>query len=183
MKDRTMTSRRVLRAAAVRDSWSWEGPFSGWRCRKPRRAWCRAGFGGRAVAVSSAMAVRAGRRSWACQARFGRRRNRAAPAPSATMPRPAAVVTCWEPWRLWPWTWRWPAAAPAAMAAAALNRNRNQSTGLRLSRAVMTFFLPGWGAVDGAGCGLAGVTGVQLSGADMTFFLPGTGAGWSDAGV
>jgi len=92
------------------------------------------------------------------------------------MPIPAAVVTCWEPWRLWPWTWRWLPAAPAAMAAAALNRNRNQSTGLRLSRADMTFFLPRWGAVTGAGCGLAGVTGVRVGRADMTFFLPDSGS-------
>src|SRR5216684_2479620 len=101
-----------------------------------------------------------------CQARLGRRRNRAAPAPSATMPMPAAVVTCWVPCRLWPWRWRWLPAAPAAMATAALNRNRDQSTGLRLSRADMTFFLPDWGAVDGAGWGGQGSdAGVRCGGA------------------
>src|SRR6266536_1740713 len=96
------------------------------------------------------------------QARLGRRRNRAAPAPSATMPMPAAVVACWEPARLWPWTWRWLPAAPTAMATAALNRNRNHSTGLRLSRADMTFFLPDRGAAKGGGWGRAGVTGLRV---------------------
>src|SRR5580704_19781730 len=81
------------------------------------------------------------------------------------MPMPAAVVTCWEPWRVWPWRWRRPPAAPAAMATAALNRNRNQSTGLRLSRADMTFFLPGRGAAGAADWGLAAVTGLRLGGA------------------
>src|ERR1700757_678731 len=70
----------------------------------------------------------------------------------------------------------WP-AAPTAMATAALNRNRNQSTGLRLSRADMMFFLPGRGAVNGADWGLAGVSGVR---AVMTFFL--RVSGWGGAG-
>ncbi len=34
-----------------------------------------------------------------------------------------------------------------------VEQERNQSTGLRLSRADMTFFLPDWEAVDGAGWG------------------------------
>src|SRR5260370_5046554 len=87
------------------------------------------------------------------------------------MPMPAAVVTCWVPWRVWPWRWRWLPAAPTAMATAALNRNRDQSTGLRLSRADMTFFLPDRGAANGVDGGLAGVTGVRVGRAAMLFFL------------
>jgi hypothetical protein len=44
-----------------------------------------------------------------------------------------------------------------------------------LSSADMTFFLPGWEAVNGAGCGLAGVTGLGVGGAEMTFVLSDSG--------
>src|SRR2546421_8231676 len=65
------------------------------------------------------------------------------------------------------------------MATAALNRNRDHSTGLRLSRADMTFFLPDRGAANGVDGGLAGGTGVQAGRADMAFFLSDSGdSGW-----
>jgi hypothetical protein len=43
-----------------------------------------------------------------------------------------------------------------------------------LSRADMTFFLPGWGAVDGAGWGVAGLTGLWLGSADIEVLPSGS---------
>ncbi len=41
-----MTSRRVLRAAAVRDSWSWEGSFFWLEVPETPPGVCRAGLAG-----------------------------------------------------------------------------------------------------------------------------------------